>query len=156
MVHYSAHLASTSLCLMGAVWIVFTLQSDAAQRVYLGDCGSTSYLAFKPGHWSNGCTGGSFNVRSVEWRFWGRHTALGVGTAWHRVDVRVPPYKTPARVRLSHVRSCTSKGGAQRLYFSRARFAAKYGGDNPFGFSPGWHQQTLKVIKGLCRLSRIR
>jgi hypothetical protein len=130
-------------------------ERKASGRIYVAICGTTGYLQHKPRYWSNGCTGGSLNVRGVRWRSWRRRTAYGIGTAWLRVDVDLPLYKTPARIRLYAVRRCISPQGLEQRYYSRARVAKYYGPGNPFGFSVGWQRERFRTLPGGgCRLVR--
>ncbi len=125
-----------------------------ADRVYVANCGNTSYLAFKPKSWSSGCTGGSANVRRVKWRIWTRHRAFGTGPAWLRINVNTPLYRTRGKVRLYRIRTCKSKQGTERRYFTRARWSAYYRAGNPFHLSEGWHHSTFKPFGGQCTLAR--
>jgi hypothetical protein len=127
------------------------------------NCANTSYLDFKPKLWSNGCTGGSANVRRVRWVAWTRRSARGKGVAALRgpcvTSAKPGPdckgeaalYRARAQVRLDRPKTCTDHGRSRR-YFSRARFAVYMRRGNPFGESVGWQRQKYGTFDGACRL----
>jgi hypothetical protein len=131
--------------------------SSVTHRTYVPNCGNTSFLEVRPRYWSNGCTGGSANMRSVTWHGWGWSTATGAGTAALRGPcdpdcTKAVLYRAPGRVRLDRPRQCNDQGAILR-YFARARFEVLMRVRNPFGYPPGWHQTSYKAVEGSCQLT---
>jgi hypothetical protein len=128
----------------------------AAERIYVANCGNTSYLEFRPTYWSSGCTGGSLNVRPVRWRWWGVRSARGSGTA--ELRFLCPKrrawctYRARARLRLSRPKQCRAKDGRRHWYFSVGRESVLFRAGNPLRLRAGWHTQrtTVQADQGLC------
>jgi hypothetical protein len=132
--------------------------SSLTRRTYVPNCGLSDFLQVRPRYWSNGCTGGSDNVRSVSWRRWGWSRATATGTAALRGPcdpdcAKAVSYRAPAKVRLDWPRQCNDRGATLR-YFARARFEVLMRVGNPFGYAPGWHQRSYKTISRTCQLTR--
>jgi hypothetical protein len=113
---------------------------DLSGRIYVDVCGSTGHLAYRPRHWSNGCTGESANVRAIKWSSWGGPKPIGKGRALQAAGPEGPLYKGPATLQLYRVQGCTSPRGRQRRYYSRVRYAAY------LGPSQGWDRQVFKTL----------
>ena len=132
----------------------------ASGRTYVPNCGNTSYLRYKPGFWSSGCTAGSLNMPTVRWSGWGGRAARGSGTAALREPcspescAEAGTYEAKARLALSRPRTCRDRRGRSHRYFSRARLTVRYRAGNPFRERPGWrsHLVTVKPADGTCRL----
>jgi heat shock protein HslJ len=129
--------------------------SQNAGQVYEANCGNNSYLEYKPSDWSSGCTGGSANVRHINWRSWRHDRAQGEGRAF---VVDCDPtcatgtlYRTRGKIELSGVKTCR-RGGRLHRYFARAEHSIYLRADNPLGRPAGWETGTYGAIDGMCRV----
>jgi hypothetical protein len=128
---------------------------------YAPNCGNTSYLDFRPAHWSAGCMAGSLNLSKVRWRWWdSARTASGTAEAVLRNGC-VPDCITSgvtrakAKIVLSRPLACTAEDGTTLQYFSRARVSILYRTGNKLGERPGW-QSTVETVEpdmGGCTLA---
>jgi hypothetical protein len=122
-------------------------------------CGNTSYLAYKPEGWSNGCTGGSAHLNGAKWIVWKRDIARGVGTAGLRgachpgCSKKDAYYEAPANVVLTEPRTCDDNGVELR-YFQRARFNFYARPGNPLNEPVGWRHHDFKTFDGICTFTR--
>src|SRR4051794_13883525 len=51
-------------------------KASAAARTYVANCGTASYLDYRPAYWSAGCTAGSGSIKPIRWRSWGARIAI--------------------------------------------------------------------------------
>jgi len=126
---------------------------------YGANCGHTSYLEYKADHWSAGCMAGSLNATRIAWNRWSSRAARGRG----RVELRDPGcrptcpkakiFRYPARITLSHPRTCRSDTGVTRRYFSRVTVHIKWRAKNPFDEPAGWRAEKTKIGDGSCALA---
>lgn len=114
-----------------------------SERALAANCGSTSYLEYKPKEWSNGCTAGSSHVRSIKWRSWTSSKARGVGA----LTVRSPDgsSRTPVTVVMDTVKSCRDAAGTVQEYFAAVRYRA----ENP---NQNLGRRDFRIQPGSCQL----
>lgn len=133
---------------------------QAAAVTYAANCGHTGFLKYKPKDWSNGCTGGAFNIERIRWSRWGTRSARGSGRTLFRDPLCRPTcpearyYKYRARITMRRRRTCSSDDGDRRRYFSRVTVRVRYPSGNPFGERAGWKTQRFSIPSdGPCDLS---
>ena len=148
-------LLAAALCVLA----VAVPAASASARPYVADCGVTGYLKLKPDRWSNGCTGGSLNLRKLRWTWYGETTASAKGQTLLRVGcgkyVSCPgkgPYRATARVRMTQPRKCTAGAAKGSRFYSKVRVRVHYRKGNPFGYRAGWksYRYTITAYEGEC------
>jgi hypothetical protein len=134
--------------------------ADAASPTYVANCGQTGYLDYKPSYWSNGCTGGAFNVEKLHWRTWSSSSARGSATMALRDPLCRPTcpaakiFKYRARITLSRPWTCHDAAGERLRFFSRVAVRVRWTSGNPFHERPGWHTRRFHIPNsGPCALA---
>lgn len=127
--------------------LLFAGPSPADAKVLLPNCGFSEHGGrAAPRSWDHGCIGGSDLVRAT-WRGWANRVAFGRGRSQlsESGGAEGPVHEYPARARVWRIRTCKTREGTRRRFYTRLRLTVRYPPRNPFDVPPGDHTRTLEL-----------